>query len=377
LGELFIGRTQIFGAGAAQFGDQCSQRSLTGPFSANPAVSGAAQAAQTLALCTQMMGPLGTVQYYGTSNPVVGTVVNLNQPTLGGVGVQNSFGNPNLHEEEADTFTMGIVMSLFDDWTLSLDYYDIEITDMIAVEASDSVYQRCLSIAANPGASVTAPACTQIFRNPTSGDAANIDESYTNQGRARVSGVDLQLNWSHEFENGAGFNINSVMNYNLKSETQDRSDLATKDWAGTTGCALQIQCQGYEYRIFTNFTYIRDAWSVALRHQYWPAVDPAACADDPTAAPTACASALLTGGGVQENYQLFDLTGSYRFGERYTLRVGIENLLDEEPPLVNANPFQLPFAIPATHAGLGLGAGIGSTYDPLGRLGYISLTMEF
>src|SRR5690606_23778110 len=45
LGELFLGRTQIFQPGASVFGDQCSQNNQVGPFSANPAVAGAEQAA--------------------------------------------------------------------------------------------------------------------------------------------------------------------------------------------------------------------------------------------------------------------------------------------------------------------------------------------
>ena len=63
------------------------------------------------------------------------------------------------------------------------------------------------------------------------------------------------------------------------------------------------------------------------------------------------------GGGVHENYQLFALSGSYQFGERYTLRMGIENLLDEEPPMAGVNPTPLPFPTPATHIGGGLGGG--------------------
>jgi outer membrane receptor protein involved in Fe transport len=368
LGELFIGRTQIFGAGAAVFGDQCSELNESGPYSANPAVAGAAQAAHTKAICQAMMGPGGADQYYNVNKTT--------QPTLGGVGVQNSFGNPNLHEEQADTFTLGVVMNILDKWTLSLDYYDIEVKDMIAVEASDSVYQRCLSLDQNPTGDINAPACLQITRNPVSGAAANIDETYTNQGRARVSGVDIQLNWSTMVA-GGGFNINSVMNYNFKSETQDRPDLPTKDWAGTSSCALQIQCQGYDYRIFTTFSFFRGPWSMSLRHQYWPSILPGACADDPTVSATACSNSLANGGGVQESYQLFALSGSYRIGDKYTVRVGIENLFDTLPPLTGADPDRLPFARPASRIGGGLGGGAGATYDPLGRRGFVSMTMDF
>jgi iron complex outermembrane recepter protein len=375
LAELYLGRTQLFTLGGGLYGDVCSQRngvSTTGgptagaPWSANPGSPGNTpeQAAQTLAICSAMMTPAGALEYYGTETPQVGTIVDTTQPTVGGIGIQNSFGNPDLHEEEADTFTIGVAMGLLEDWTLTVDYYTIEIEDMIAVETGDSLYQRCLSMEYNPTGSLNAPACLQIYRNPTTGGGANIDRSYTNLGRARVSGVDVQINWNHMFDSGAGLNLNSVANYNLESTTQDRADNAELDWAGTQGCALQIQCQGYDYRLFTTLSYFKGAWGLSLRHQYWPEIKSSQCVTSPTG--NAC---LI--GGVQTDYQLFHLTANYRFGDKYTLRMGIENLLDEEPPLNLGDPTDTPFPTPPTHVGGG------ATYDPLGRRGFVSLTMAF
>jgi outer membrane receptor protein involved in Fe transport len=86
-------------------------------------------------------------------------------------------------------------------------------------------------------------------------------------------------------------------------------------------------------------------------------------------------------GGVQQSYQLFALSGSYAFREKYTLRFGIENLLDEEPPLRGGDPNALPFPIAPTHIGSPFapdgGTTTGATYDPLGRRGFVSMTMEF
>ena len=229
-------------------------------------------------------------------------------------------------------------MDIAKDWQLAVDYYNIEIKNMIALEGPDSAYERCLSTAFNPTGSPTAANCVNIFRDPTNGNASNIDLQFSNQGRALVEGVDLQLNWNKMMKSGR-LNLNSVMNVNFKSETQDRSNLATRDWAGTTGCGLQIQCQGYDYRIFTTVSYFKGAWGVSLRHQYWPSILPAACGANSQLSVTAgCAVAVRQGGGVQTSYQLFALSGSYQFKDRYTIRVGIENLLDEEPPLVGYNP---------------------------------------
>ncbi len=368
LGELFSARTQIFGGPPSAFGDPCSKLNALAPFSANPAAPGnnAAQAAQTLAMCTAMMGTLGSSTFYANA-----------QATNGTVGITNQLGNQNLSEEDSDTTTIGVVMDVAKDWQIAVDYYNIEIKKMIAIEGPDSVYERCLSKNFNPTGSLTNPACLEIFRDPTNGNAANIDLLYSNLGRALVEGIDLQVNWNKMMKSGR-FNMNMVANFNFKSETQDRDSLPTRDWAGTIGCALQIQCQGYDYRLFTTVSYFRGPWSLSLRHQYWPSILPAACGTSTAGSQqVACDAAIATGGGVREGYQLFALSGSYQFKDRYTVRVGIENLMDKAPPLVGANPTALPFAIPATHAGLGLGTAVGATYDPLGRRTFVSFSMDF
>ena len=371
LSELFTERTQLFGGAPSVVGDQCAEANLAGLYSANAAVSGAAQAAQTKKICQALMGTLGASTFYSAVGGQ-GT-----SATNGGTGIQNQLGNPDLQQEDADTWTMGLVANIAKSWTLSVDYYTIEIKQMIALEGIDSVYNRCLSIATNPTGDSTAPGCAQIFRDPTNGNAANIDLPYTNKGYAKVDGVDINLNWAG-MGLGGNWAINSVMNYNLGSQTQDSPGGTKFDWAGTSGCALQIQCQGYEYRVFTTATYFRGPWSLSLRHQYWPSIKPGPCAT-PLSTPTACsgAEATGTGFGVTSSYQLFSLSGSYRFGTKYTLRVGIDNLLDKDPPLIGANPTQTPFPLPATHVGGFAPATLLSTYDPLGRRGFVSFSMDF
>jgi outer membrane receptor protein involved in Fe transport len=366
LGELFTGRTQIFPPPPAPDGDPCSLLNTTGNPSYGVLSSDPAQAAQALTICEGLMnlgGGGGALNYY--------VIDAFNQPNPGGAGIQNSFGNRNLREEGADTFTLGMVMDIHDNWTLTVDYYSIEIEDMIAAESAGSIYQRCLSIGSNPSADLNHEACQLILRNPSTGAAANLDRTFTNQGRALMEGVDLQLNWSKMLANG-GLNMNMVANYVLASETQERPESDTFDWAGTNGCSLQIQCQGYDYRLFTTVNYLRGNWAISLRHQYWPEILPGVCADSPTFNAAACAAST---GGIRESYQLFAASASYTFADRYTLRFGIENLLDTEPPCTGGNPTNPAFPIPCTRGqGFDFDA---ATYDPLGRRGFVSMTMDF
>jgi iron complex outermembrane receptor protein len=372
LGELYIGRSQRFQSLPYVYGDQCSQNHQSGPFSANPAVAGAQQAAQTEAICRVLMGTTGAFEYYD-NRPVTDQPDDVPPGSFfANPGTQNTFGNPNVHEEEADTFTLGIVLDPFDNWTMSVDYYSIEIKDMIALAGPDSIYESCLSIEKNPTGDPTIPACTQIIRNPFTGGTANIDLSFTNAGRAKVEGVDLQLNWDRMLAVG-GLSMNMVANVGLKSETQDRPDLDTIDWSGTQGCALQIQCQGYDYRLFTTFNYFRGPWTLTLRHQYWPSI-----LDSSYAAGLGIPGNPL---GNIESYQLFYLGGSYNVNDKYTFRFGIENLFDKDPPLTGGNPNSSRFPTPPTHVTssgrLGFGQGGSAVYEPLGRRGFISVTMDF
>jgi outer membrane receptor protein involved in Fe transport len=370
LGELFIGRSQVFQSQATIYGDQCSQNTAVGPFSANPALSGQAQANQTLAICRALMGTTGAFEYYD-NRPIT------DQPTNTGffisAGTQNSFGNPNVSEEQADTFTLGMVMDFHDNWTLTVDYYTIEIEDMIAIESPDTAYERCLSIGLNPTGDPTAGACTLISRNPFNGGASNLDLTFTNQGKATVSGIDLQLNGNKMLANG-GLNFNFVANYNIESETQDRPGLSTIDWAGTRGCALQIQCQQYDYRLFSSVSYFTGPWTVSLRHQFWPSLLDASYAEGAAGPPNPF-------GSINDSYQLFFLGGSYSFRDRYTLSFGIENLFDEEPPLVGGDPNNARFPIPpssiVSNGTANFGAGGSAVYEPLGRRGFIGMSMSF
>jgi len=376
LGELYSRRAQLFGAGGATR-DWCSENLANpGTFSATPADYVApnpfdptvipnpgtptAQTAQTEAICRALMGPTGQADYYDTRAIT-------EQPTAGGLGVALTSGSQTLREEQADTWTIGVAMEILEDWRLTVDWYQIQIEQMIATEGLDGIYQRCLDIAFNPTGDPNAGTCGNIARNPNNGGAATTDRSFTNEGLVDFSGIDLALNWSHQLSGGGGLNLNLSSNMPLEEITQDRADLAPIDHAGFNSCGLGMQCQNYDYRLFTSVGYGRGSWNLNVRHQYWPELKSNQCRTNPPTPKSivACDNSSLPAFG------LFSASGSYRFADRYNLNVGIENLLDEEPPCIGANPLATPFPTDCTRTG------DGSTYDPLGRRFYVSMTMDF
>lgn len=365
LGELFLSRTQVFG-NVAGAGDQCSENLQAGLYSANPSVNknGAQGAAFTKALCRLMMGQTAADEYYG--RPVS------QQPRTGGAGLPNTIGNRNLDNETAHTWTAGLVISspLDNAWlqrlSVSIDYYQIRISDMIAVEDSDAVFQRCLDPAINTTGSPDTEACSAFTRDPITGTVVSTDLSYTNLGRAFTSGLDVQLDWSAQFEDlgltmvPGGMSLNVLANVNLKNTTQASPVLPVIDWVGTQGCALGLQCMQYQYRIFTTLGYFVGAFNATLRWQHYPSIESGAYATNPN----------TTVVGVRSTYDVFALSLGYRINDQFTVRGGIDNLFNRKPPLSGGDPNASGFPRAQTRQG-------GAFYDPLGRRGFINLNVTW
>jgi iron complex outermembrane recepter protein len=67
-------------------------------------------------------------------------------------------------------------------------------------------------------------------------------------------------------------------------------------------------------------------------------------------------------------FSYIDLTASYTFTKNVTVRVGVNNVLDKDPPLVSVNYFSSAFVNGNTYPGV---------YDSLGRYLFANLTMQF
>lgn len=372
LAELFQARTQIFAFGTGIYGDQCSENpSMVGPYSANPTANtgGASGAAATKALCTTLMGTTGADVYYtraASDQPGGGTQS----------GLPNIIGNPDTQSETAHTWTIGMTIESPSDnpWLQglsgSVDYYTIEIKDMIATENGDSVFARCLNPDINVGLDPNAPGCLALLRDPSNGNQVSVDTAYTNEGRALFSGIDLQLQWNANFADiGLGMipgslGIDARANINLESITQTASNQDEIDWAGTLGCDLQMQCQRYDYRIFTTFNYFYGQWAGQVRWQHYPAIEALQYATDTN----------TTFIGVPSSYDVVQMNVNYTYNDKLTLRFGIDNVFDVDPPLGGGNTGAVPYPTLNTYQS---GLGAGATYDTLGRRFFVGLTLNY
>ena len=272
-------------------------------------------------------------------------------------------GNPALQSESADTYTAGIVLS-FDRVTLAIDWYEIELENAIGVPAHGTIYQQCLDPTYNPligdapgshtGAELIAgnQFCDLIQREYVGGAPLTpgnygadrkYSAQYINQGGIRSEGIDVQLDWG--FDVGAGaLSLGVVASF---LDTYAESPFPGADFIDYTGTQ---QNDSFDYQTYTTLRYQTGSWGVGVRWQHLPSIDPAPSAADDVR-------------GVDAHDQL-DLFANWTFNDRFSLRAGIDNLLNEDPPIVGATPFD-------NNRGT-----TNSNYDQFGRRYFLGLTVN-
>lgn len=111
-----------------------------------------------------------------------------------------SGGNPNVNPEEADTWTAGVVIqpNVMPGFSISVDYYNIDIADAISTVGTQSVINRCFQdqdqdfcdLITLADGSTASPSSTTALTSSIVGDL------YVNVAAAAVEGVDLETSYN-------------------------------------------------------------------------------------------------------------------------------------------------------------------------------------
>jgi outer membrane receptor protein involved in Fe transport len=264
-----------------------------------------------------------------------------------------SGGNPALEPEAADTVTLGVVLNpsfdqpLLAQMQFGLDWYRIKIDDAIIMVDASTYVPACFDPASNPEMSVSGYWCGFFSRNSTSGTIQDFVDTQINYGLLETSGIDGHLDWQIPLGNGT-VSLAALASW-LDSFTLDPAHgLPREDYAGFVGSSPGFSQPQWKANV--DLAYQWHAITVGTQWRYVGAMHDIG---------------VLFGGfdyrvPSQEYWDLYEesvfergaLTG-------LTVRAGIENLTNEQPPL-------LPTPVQANTDP--------SQYDVLGRRYYISLT---
>lgn len=247
-------------------------------------------------------------------------------------------GNPDLEPEEADTFTLGLVGNPFEGFDFSIDYWDIEMEEVIG----DVGAQRILQICADTGTF-----CDNVIRGG-SGTIWRSEEEYVinlsdNVGGRKWRGIDVDATYSVDVGEGTVM-VNMIGSYNLEKEYQPL--LADPEQNYDCSGMVSVDCFAQpKWRHNASVNYTLDDLTVIGRWRYFGEVD-------------------IEGGGQISSYSFFDLTGNYAVTENIAVSLGVNNILDKEPPMVDSTL--------ATNANT-----VAGFYDTLGRYIFTNVTLSF
>jgi len=224
-------------------------------------------------------------------------------------------GNPNLNPEEADTITFGVVVDVMNEMTVSVDYWDIEITDVIDNIDPEVILEQC---------AFNNVLCENITRAGNGslwqGQSGFIELANINLGQQHWEGVDLAWNWSMDGLAGS-WDFNFIGTYMMTKETTPLPS-APETAYDCVGLVSGRCFASPEWRHVASATYdSNEWWAVTGRWRYY---------DELTYPDT---TDLIANGNLDVE-QYFDLSAIIRFMGNHDVRFGVNNLLDEEPPLV-------------------------------------------
>jgi len=278
-------------------------------------------------------------------------------------------GNPKLAPERADTLSFGFTFTptFLHDFTATIDYYRIQLAEQVGTVPLGITLNECL-------AGVTS-FCSGVVRTPsgalfgtTIGGGGYVIGTNQNIARAVVAGIDLQTDYRWDVGAFGSMKAAVTGTWLQRNTSQPIPSDQPYDCASLYG----VTCQTVNPRWRHNARITWDTpYNVMLSVQ-WRFIGSTSL-DNNTGNPLLQTSTYSTKAGQQydsfdaklPSVSYLDLSAIYEVSKNLSLRFGVNNVLDKDPPLVNQ--YETTTGAPNTYP----------TYDLLGRQMYAAFTAKF
>ncbi|WP_423141681.1 TonB-dependent receptor domain-containing protein [Parablastomonas sp. CN1-191] len=248
-----------------------------------------------------------------------------------------SGGNLNLRQETADTISVGAVLRpklgtpLFDNLSLSVDYYRISVKDAIGSIPANLVLANCFNVdgVSNPTYSNSNQYCALVTRDPTTGVLNNVRAQLLNLGGYRTAGVDVSLDWRTHLdalglgERAGELRFNMLATYLADFKIQTQLNDAFRQYAGTIGNGQvdPVAISRPRWKANASVSYVNGPVTVGAVVRYIDKMSAAANVGTGGTAPGVPAVTYL------------DLNGRVRVGDGFEMFGTIVNAGDKHPPV--------------------------------------------
>ena len=252
-----------------------------------------------------------------------------------------SGGNPDLDSETAETYTVGFVIQPSDDLAFSLDYFNIDMSDVLAPAfGTQATVDNCIRTG-NPFF------CENVIRDPATGFVTTVRSEQVNLASDSVAALEFALQAG--FAAGGGeVRVDGIYTRLLERDRQVNDTSPVEDLVG------RVDNVEDKFNLAVHWSLDKFDVGLTLRHLGEGVQSVTA---DPEAAP----------GNRIDAVTYVDLYAGYRVNESLALRLGIENATNEDAPVVTS-----------LFEGVGAGGAIApGLYDVRGRFMFASLEFNF
>lgn len=273
-------------------------------------------------------------------------------------------GNPALKPEQADTYTAGVVLTptFVKGLMLSVDYYNIKVKNYISSIPMQLTIDQCIGTG-NPFF------CSLFNRNPRNGilfggdatTAGFVTSTTQNTGSLATSGVDFTADYTLRTGIGA-WSTSFVGTWLRDLTTVPLPGLPSYDCTGLFGSTCGQPSPEWRHQARFTWTSPDDKGSISLNWRY---IGPTMLSSNDKKQFPSAATYVVNSRLPVANY--FDLAASATVARDLTLRIGVNNLLDRDPPAI-AQGVLASFGNGNTYPGV---------YDVAGRTFFVGLSAEF
>ena len=247
-------------------------------------------------------------------------------------------GNPNLTPETADTYTLGLIYqpSQISGLTLSVDYFDITVSDAISTIPATTSLNQCLQTG-DP------EFCSLVQRGPDGSltffprEESVIVATDQNIAEFSTRGLDFQVGYSHDIGSYGEVSFNYNSTYLLDFEQTLLPGTPAFDCVGFFGDSCGNPNFEYRHNLITSW---QTPWNVRATGvwRYSSGVDQVGSIDGGFGEDGTVRS-VQEDGGAQIDDEIsatgyIDLAAFWDVNDTVTLRVGANNVLDNDPPIV-------------------------------------------
>lgn len=288
------------------------------------------------------------------SQQTLGTSDSFVDPVTKQLGQFNvlSGGNPNLQPEKSRQFSVGLVLQPIKSVSATVDFFHIKVDHLVSTLTPEFIVDE---------AAAGNSAYTSLVKRDSDNNITSIQSTNLNVGGVMTSGVDVDVNWRSAKSSWGQFGVDLNGTYTAKYDetlpdgTVQKSvgKTITKDGANINAVAAGGIIFKWRHTLAGSWTY--GPSTLTLTQNYQSSYDDAARADSETG----------TDAQHVKAFQTYDLAGAYSGFKGVTLRLGVKNLTNRQPPQT---------------IGLGEYFQTGydpSYYDPHGRFFYGSASYKF